>query len=156
MADSGLALIPALGPWLVSADANPAARALYRRHYSSRRYRDGRRPAKFVGPGSYLVLLTPEEDALFVWRRFISQDLVHGQGVNCAVFRNEGCRRSSDLIRAAVEWAWQKWPGQRLYTYVNPRRIRSTNPGWCFVCAGWRKCGSTQGGLVVLELTTEN
>jgi len=44
-----------------------------------------------------------------------------------------------------------KWPGERLYTYVNSHKIRSTNPGYCFLRAGWRKCGMTKGGLIILE-----
>jgi len=96
------------------------------------------------------VLVTPDCDALFVWRKFISGD---GQtGVNCAVFRNEGPIKSSVLIWEACRLAWQRWPGERLYTYVNPRKIRSTNPGCCFLKAGWRKCGITKKNkLLILE-----
>jgi hypothetical protein len=65
-------------------------------------------------------------------------------GVNCAVFRNETSIRSSDLIREAEALAWQKWPGARLYTYVNPRQVRSVIPGYCFRRAGWRRCGVTK------------
>ncbi|MDQ3802518.1 MAG: hypothetical protein M3416_01485 [Acidobacteriota bacterium] len=94
-------------------------------------------------------MLTPEADALFVWRKFISDD---GQeGVNCAVFRNEGDRLSSDLILEAERWAWAKWPGERLYTYVNPRKVRSANPGYCFLKAGWRKSGESKKGLLIFE-----
>jgi len=120
------------------------------RHYSGRHYKDGRRPLKIVGPGEYLMLMTPDSRALFVWRKFHSRD--QQQGVNCAVFRNEGYPvLSSVLIREACELAWQRWPGERLYTYVNPRRIKSTNPGCCFKAAGWKRCGMTKGGLVILE-----
>lgn len=45
--------------------------------------------------------------------------------------------RSSELIIAAVDIARALWPLERLYTYVNARKIRSTNPGYCFQCAGW-------------------
>ena len=48
---------------------------------------------------------------------------LHGEtGVNCAVFRNEGPVRSSELIMAADAVAWLRWPGERLYTYVDCRR----------------------------------
>lgn len=48
--------------------------------------------------------------------------------------------------------AWQKWPGERLYTYVNGGKVRSSNPGYCFLVAGWRKCGVTKDkGLIILE-----
>jgi hypothetical protein len=97
-----------------------------------------------------MVLLTPDDKALFVWRKFISGD--GQQGVNCAVFRNESAARSSDLIRAAQAMAWERWPGSRLYTYVNPRKIRSNNPGCCFIKAGWKRCGMTKWKrLIILE-----
>ena len=52
----------------------------------------------------------------------------------------------------AVEIAWRRWPGERLFTYVNGGKIRSTNPGYCFLMAGWRKCGISKVGLTILEL----
>lgn len=135
--------------WFMTKDADPAALAIYLRHYSRRNYSDGRQPKQFVGPVQKMVLLTADGDALFVWRKFISDD---GQdGVNCAVFRNEGPIRASVLIEDAVAVAGTRWPTERLYTYVNPRKIRSTNPGYCFLQAGWRKCGTTKGGLIILE-----
>jgi hypothetical protein len=138
------------GNWLATKDGDPAAFALLKRHYSYRKYRDNRPRTIFVGPGEKMVLVTEQYDALFVWRKFISDD---GQeGVNCAVFRNESQLLASDLIREAVSLAWQRWPGQRLYTYVNPRRIKSTNPGYCFKRAGWKECGRTKKGLVILEV----
>jgi len=138
--------------WIRIRDANPTARGIFVRHYSYRPYRDGRRPLKFVGPGEYIALITPEADALFVWRKFISGD--GQQGVNCAIFRNESRFLSSDLILEASYLAWEKWPGERLYTYVNPRKIQSTNPGFCFLMAGWRRCGITKvNKLVILEKT---
>lgn len=137
--------------WIPTLDGDPDVRRVFDRHYSRRRYRDGRRPQLFVGPGEKMVLRTPAGDAIFVWRKFIPRD--GQQGINCAVFRNEGRRQSSGLIRAAMEMAWTRWPGARLYTYVNPRRIRSVNPGACFKHAGWRRCGHTKSGLVILEAT---
>lgn len=138
------------GPWFAARDGDPRALGLYRRHYSRRRYQDGRRPRLFVGPGEKMVLLTSCGRALFVWRRFLSAD---GQeGVNCAVFRNEGAGLSSDLILAAEEMARTRWPGQRFYTYVDPGAVRSPHAGYCFVRAGWRRCGVTKDrSLLVLE-----
>lgn len=139
------------GPWLTARDGDARARALYRRHYSCYHYRDGRNPAKFVGPGEHIVLLTPECDALFIWRKF--RDDSGQEGVNCACFRNESTRLASDLIREACAIAWRRWPGQRLYTYINAQAIQSPNPGYCFKEAGWRFCGQTKGGLHILELS---
>lgn len=140
------------GAWQIAVDGDEAALELYERHYSARRYTDGRTRKLFVGPGEKLVLLTPELDALFVWRQFIDQCQPPQTGINCAVFRNEGSRRSSDLILEAENMAGLRWsePG-RFYTYVNSRRVRSTNPGYCFLAAGWRRCGRTRGGLHILE-----
>ena len=136
--------------WIPVLDGNESARHLFDRHYSRYRYADGRKPKLFVGPGEKMVLSTPCAMALFVWRKFISGD---GQeGVNCAVFRNETDMRSSDLIMEADALADARWPGQRHYTYVDAGKIRSTNPGYCFQRAGWRKCGITKWNkLVILE-----
>jgi hypothetical protein len=129
-------------PWIAVRDGDSRALALYRRHYSCYRYADGRRPRRFVGPGERMVLLTEDCRALFVWRRF--RDASGQTGVNCAVFRNEGPLRASTLIRAAEDLAWQRWPGTRFYTYVNPRAVASPIPGYCFRRAGWRRCGVTR------------
>ena len=139
--------------WIEVRDGDPRLRALYNRHYSARRYADGREPVKCAGPGEYIALLTAEADAMLIWRRFMSMDKVHGYGVNCAVFRNESEILSSTLIDEAMARAWSRWPGERLYTYVNTEAIRSTNPGYCFICAGWNRCGTTVGGLLVLQVT---
>jgi hypothetical protein len=50
-----------------------------------------------------------------------------------------------------MDEAWNRWPDQRLYTYVNPVKV-SANPGYCFKQAGWRFCGKTKGGLHILEV----
>jgi hypothetical protein len=123
---------------------------LYKRHYSARHYKDGRVPKLFCGPGEKMVLMTVNKDALFVWRKFIDES--GQQGINCSIFRNESKIVSSELIKEAVKIAHKRWPGERLYTYVNPRMIKSTNPGCCFKMAGWKPCGITKGGLVILEI----
>ena len=142
-------------PWLNVTDGNPTAAALYDRHYS--RNPAARGDPRVAGPGEKLVLLTPCVRALFVWRRFISKDPTAGPlDVNCAIFRNEGAGLASELIRSAMPLAWGKWGPQRLYTYVNPRRVRSSNPGCCFLRAGWRRCGVTKTRrLLILEALPE-
>lgn len=136
--------------WIEIKDGDPRLRILYNRHYSVYQYRDGRQPKKTVGPGEYMALITPEADAIFIWRKFI--DASGQKGINCAVFRNEGLRLSSELILQAMVRAWQRWPGERLYTYINQKKIRSTNPGCCFKKAGWREIGRTKiHNLIILE-----
>jgi hypothetical protein len=98
------------------------------------------------------VLLTPDLKALFVWRKF--KDGSGQEGVNCAVFRNEGAGLASALILEAEEWAWRRWPDERrLYTYVDAKRIRSSNPGYCFIRAGWTRLPyrTKWNKLIVLE-----
>jgi hypothetical protein len=134
--------------WRGVKDGNPFALEIYERHYSVRQYKDNRVRKLFCGPGEKLVLITENMDALFVWRKFIDDS---GQdGVNCAVFRNEGPILSSLLIMEAEKIARRRWGNERFYTYVNIRKIKSSNPGYCFLCAGWQKCGKTKGGLIIL------
>lgn len=138
------------GYWIPVSDGDARARAIFHRHYSYRAYKDGRAPKLFVGPGEKTILMTYQCDALFIWRKFVSAD--GQQGVNCSVFRNESPILSSTLIQEAVKLAWQRWPGERLYTYVNPRAVKSRNPGYCFKLAGFKSCGETKWNkLLILE-----
>lgn len=135
--------------WYLTKDGDKSCLELYERHYSAYRYRDGRPRYQFVGPGQKLVLRTARADAFFVWRNFIDDS---GQtGINCAAFRNEGQITSSELVRQADAIADHCWPDQRHYTYVDPKAIRSSNPGFCFLKAGWKRCGMTKSGLLILE-----
>jgi hypothetical protein len=139
----------AMGSWVPIRDGNPTAMNLFLRHYTARARR---KIYQFVGPGEKMVLLTPDARALFVWRKFISDS--GEQGVNCAVFRNEGSEygRASELIEAAKRLAWQRWPRERLYTYVDPLRVRhKRDPGRCFLRAGFRRCGETKDGKLIFE-----
>lgn len=125
--------------WYGAKDGDERALALFRRHYSCVL---GKKAPLFVGPGEKMVLLTQSCDALFAWRKFIDDS--GQQGVNCAVFRNESGYVSSELILEAEQLAWQRWPGERLYTYVNPLMVASEFPGWCFIRARWKRCGTTK------------
>ena len=135
--------------WREVSDGYPPARRLADKHYSRKTFG----ATLFVGPGEKMVLLTPENDALFVWR--LSVYRLDGQeGIECTLFRNEGRHLSSDLIREACLWAWQRWPGERLFSYVDTRKVQSEHPGYCFLMAGWQKCGHNKSGhLLILENT---
>lgn len=129
--------------WYEVKDGNAIGRDLFSRHYSKYHYKDGRKPKLFVGPGEKMVLISKDGAALFVWRKFISKD--QQTGINCAVFRNEGKIKSSDLITEAEKLALIRWPNERrLYTYVNPTMIKSKNPGYCFKVCGWTCIGLTK------------
>lgn len=146
-------------PWRIVADGYVPAARLYMKHYSCHQYKDDRRTNPnyrnrnlIMGPGEKMVLMTEKDDALFGWRKFVSDD--GQQGVNCSVFRNESEYLSSYLIIEAMKIAYIRWPNERLYTYVAPQYINSRNPGYCFQMAGWRKCGITKvNKLLILEVT---
>ena len=137
--------------WWLTRDGDRSCLAMYERHYSAYRYRDGRIRKLFCGPGEKVVLRTAAADAFFVWRKFI--DASGQQGINCAVFRNESSHKSSELIRQADAIADCVWPNTRHCTYVRAEAVRSRNPGFCFIMAGWRRCGNTKGGLLIFERT---
>ena len=135
--------------WWLTKDGDRTLLALYERHYSAHHYRDGRVRRLFAGPGEKIVLRTRSGDAGFVWRNFISDD--HQRGINCAFFRNEGSLQSSQLVRQADLIADQIWSCRRHYTYVDPKAVRSSNPGYGFLVAGWHRCGVSKSGKLILE-----
>ncbi len=135
--------------WIPIRDGNMSAMSIFKRHYTARK---NRKVEQFIGPGGKMALITPDALALFAWRKFISD--AGETGVNCCVFRNEGTplARSSELILAAELEAWDRWPGERLYTYVDPSKVNhKRDPGRCFIKAGWKKCGITPDGKIILE-----
>jgi hypothetical protein len=143
-----------LGSWYGASRRDPRVVGLYSRHYSSAK--NNKTVAHWLAtgitaPGETITLLTADGSALFVWlkQKYVDNDQT---GVNCAVFRNEGSELSSNLILEAEQIAWERWAGERLYTYVDPGAVRpKRDPGRCFIRAGWKKCGVTKGGLIVLE-----
>ena len=139
---------------------------MHARHYPKRAYADGRDVFQCLGPGEKVPLRTYGDrwacDAIFGWRKFIDDCIdertgERQQGINCAFFRNESSRRSSDLIRQADAIADCLWPDRRHYTYVNAAAVRSGLPGGCFLAAGWRYVrlrghrARTKSGLLILE-----
>lgn len=140
----------------VIRDGDERAFSIFSRHYSYYNYKDGRRNDpkyrhrnRFVGPGEYIALLGINNDILFVWKKFIDEGQI---GINCSIFRNESLHKGSILILDAERYVLQKWGEERVYTYINPRRIRSSNPGFCYLKAGWKKCGITRARkLLILE-----
>lgn len=136
--------------WYGIRDGDWRAWAMLNDHYSARHYRDGRRPAKVMGPGEYMLLMTLDSLAVFGWLRNRRDD--DQDGISCALFRNVGPHRSSDLIREADQLAWERWEDRRHFTYVNPRKVRSLNPGYCFLQAGWTRVGRSKSGLHLLAI----
>jgi hypothetical protein len=142
-------------------------RAIFDEHYSRRDYRGRRTSRQFVGPGEKMVFTLADASAICVWRKFLDKCIdqrtgLSQQGVNCAVFRREGGDLASELLKSAMAMAWERWPGQRLYTYVDPLGVpptmRASRPTWghCFYQAGWRFAGLTRKRQHVLECIHES
>lgn len=133
-------------PWLLTRDGDPVLVALYHAHYSS--HASGGQLRLVLGPGEKLAAILPGGlgGIGFRYGYFRGEKLVY-----LAFFSNHSAHRSSDLVRAACALAWRRWPGQEIVTLVDPFAVRSSNPGYCFQCAGFVKTGRTQGGLVELR-----
>lgn len=143
--------------WIESWRADPVARRFADRHYS--RQKLGAR--QFVPPGRCLVLVAPEAYWVTSWP--FAQYVKHawpGAWI-CSAFRNESCSRASDMIRdavAATRWYFGVAPESGMVTFVDPSKIRAkrTPPGYCFLKAGFRHVGETEGGLVALQMMPED
>lgn len=141
--------------WRLSYRADIAALPLANRHYSRQRPASG----QFVAPGRCVVLTGLRADALWVslWQKHV--DHAWKDAWVCSLFRNESAELSSELIRQAVaasRFVWPSVPSQGIVTFVDPDRVRrKRDPGRCFVRAGFRPCGTTQGGLLAFQMTPD-
>jgi hypothetical protein len=127
---------------------DPEMAALADRHYSRRT----KGAKQFCYSGRKLVLRDALGEVLFVWMYPDAALRMDTQtGYNCAIFRNESTRKSSEIILEAERLAVEKWGPNRAYTFIDARKIKSTNPGCCFKKAGWRFAGMTKGGKHILE-----
>jgi hypothetical protein len=150
--------------WRLSSSSDPEALALvdglgrFARHgpHYSRRSPGSR---TFTGVGQEIVLVT---DAA-VWA-VVRQKTPAAAGSGASrgregaedgrvrfvwrnmMFRNLGPKLSSDLIREATERTYAEWrrrygelPPERLRTEVDVKAVRSANPGYCYLVAGWER-----------------
>lgn len=139
-------------PWRVSWRADPGGRVIADRHYN----RQSVGAAQFVPPGRCLVLRA-EGPALWVTSWPFAEYVKHrwaGAWVN-SLFRREGGPLASALIRAAVAATRAHWPDVPplgMVTFVKPSEVRSVNPGYCYLQAGFDRDGTTEGGLLAFRL----
>lgn len=70
------------------------------------------------------------------------------------LFRNLGAGLSSDLITSAVHATYAAWrdrygelPVERLRTEVDISAVKSPNPGYCYLVAGFEKDRIVRGKL---------
>lgn len=142
--------------WALSWRADASVRGLADRHYN--RQKVG--AAQFVPPGRALVLATPARDAFWITSWPFAEYVQHawaGAWV-CSAFRNEGPALSSGLILeavAATRWRWPDVPDLGMVTFVDGDKVRSSNPGFCYLRAGFSRVGRTQGGLYALQLLAD-
>lgn len=115
----------------------------------------------FTGVGQEIVLVTEDGSAVWAVVRQRTPSAVGSGGSRGRVgvadpkpryvwrnmlFRNLGSNRSSDLIVEATAMTYQLWlerygemPNERLRTEIDVRRVRSNNPGYCYLMAGWER-----------------
>ena len=162
------------GLWRVSSSSDPAALAVvdgtgrfegHGPHYSRRT--PGSRT--FTGVGQEIVLVSV--DGAAVWA-VVRQRTPSRRGTGASrgrdgapddatryiwrnmMFRNLGPALSSDLVREATELTYRLWPSkyggmpaERLRTEVDVRRVRSSNPGYCYKMAGYVADRTVRGKL---------
>jgi hypothetical protein len=95
-------------------------------------------------PAHSLAFVTPCQRAgwLSQWTQHPDDGLL---ALRCAFFRNEGAGLSSELIVAAMRLTEALWPPEEFavyprdgwVTFIEPAKIASPNPGYCFKVAGW-------------------
>lgn len=97
-------------------------------------------PAKRGSGGSRGRTGDDDAAAKFVWRNMM--------------FRNIGAGLSSDLIREATDMTYRIWvarygemPTERLRTEIGIKSVRSSNPGYCYLMAGWERGPIRRGKL---------
>ncbi len=127
------------GVWQVRTRFDDAAIALADRHYSRRPDKIGSN--QVGGVSQNLTLVTPCERALWV-TRYMKPGRAFDKldAWRCSYFRNEGAGLSSELILAAMELTDLMFvvvPPDGWVTWIDTRKVRSTNPGYCFKQAGW-------------------
>ena len=128
-------LLPLWEGLVKTSHYDPEMAALADRHYSRRTV--GAR--QFCYSGRKLVLRDCPGSVLFVWMWPYDDHRLDDQtGYNCAIFRNESSRLSSDIILEAERCATNYWGPNRFYTYVDAGKVKSANPGYCFKVAGYR------------------
>lgn len=148
--------------WQQVGKFDPRTATLADRHYNRRKIGS----PQFMPPGQTLILLSPDEQAVFGWWRPHPDSgipAINGlDGWTCTIFRNESPTLSSLMILDAEKALYQTGHDigpDGLLTYVWDSKVRSTNPGACFKHAGWTVRGRSADGKKTLlwkEPTKEN
>jgi hypothetical protein len=105
-----------------------------------------------------MVLLTSEADAVWTTSWPFAEYTKHdwaGAWI-CSIFRNESPHLSSELIREAVSatrWYFGEPPALGMVTFIHRGKTKpKRDPGYCYLKAGFSKCGMTKGGLYAVQM----
>ena len=133
--------------WIIVSKGDIRARGIADRHYS----RQTVRAPQFTRPGNNLVLLLEDCSALWVtWKpaNGIKRMDDMGECYECTIFHNDGGILSSALILTAIELTEQVWgkPPNGWLTYIADAKVKSVNPGYCFLKAGFKRAGRNKKG----------
>jgi hypothetical protein len=137
--------------WEIVNKFDKEAVALADRHYSRRKIGS----PQFMPPGQTLILL--DDLSVFGWWRPHPRSGLQAMngldGWTCTIFRNENGSLSSQLILDAesvlVREIGECGPDGML-TYIWDAKVRSSNPGYCFKMAGWKRIGRSADGRKTL------
>jgi len=137
------------GPWIVTDKGDQTVRALVDEHYS----RQSVGASQFCRPGHNLVLRTVDGSAAWISWRGIRDDGIE-RAWECTFFRNTSTMLSSELIHWAVYATISEWrhvfPANGFITYVDPKKVSSEVPGYCFIRAGFKKVGVSKRRKLIL------
>lgn len=127
--------------WEIVKKTDPRAVDIADRHYSRQKIGS----PQFMPPGQTIVLFSLAGAVFGWWRPHPRSGIVAMNGLEgwtCTIFRNESKELSSSLIldaEKAFEYLDLDIGPDGLLTYVWDRKVRSSNPGFCFLCAGYEK-----------------
>lgn len=160
--------------WILSSSSDPRALAVvdglgpFKKHgpHYSRRTPGSK---TFTGVGQEIVLVT--ECGRAVWA-CVRQKTPSARGTGSSrgrtgktdrkaryiwrnmLFRNLGAGLSSRLIRRALVMTYREWqvrygelPEERLRTEIGVKEVKSKNPGFCYLMAGWERDRIVRGKL---------
>lgn len=132
---------------------------LVRGHYSRRKPNS----PQFMPPGETFVLVARDRLSVWGWWRPHPRSgiaAMNGRdGWTCSVFARHGGPLASELVLDA-ELALHSLTDlgrtagpcgpDGMMTYVDPRKVRSRNPGYCYRVAGWKRIGMCAKGKKIL------
>jgi hypothetical protein len=138
--------------WRLSYRASRSGAELADRHYN----RQSVGSDQFVPPGRCVVL--EADQAVWVTSWPMAEYVKHrwaGAWVNSLFRREGGAVLPSEQIRQAVAATRSIWraPPLGLVTFVDAAAVRhKRDPGRCYLRAGFRRVGETQGGLLAFQM----